>query len=266
MYPYISLGSFNLSTHLLLDLLAAIVVGLLARYRSRREYPNLPAAELVDLIFYLFCGVLGGALVGAVLPYLVMFLFGRPMPPYWWMGWQNWFGAVTGGSLAGLLFCRRYRRPLGWSYDLFAPLLPIALAIVRTGCLMAGDSQGKLTRSWVALYLPDAEGYWAYRYPTQPVDIAMNLLIAAILFGFAAWVRRSGRPQGWPFAGFLFWLYVLLFCTQRLYFEFWRADTPVLWGPFTWNHLYCLLGLAAALAGMLSGSGCWRARNTAPRR
>jgi phosphatidylglycerol:prolipoprotein diacylglycerol transferase len=252
MYPEIMLGSFGLSTHLLLDILAAVALGVGMRLRSRRAFPNFTFYFAVDLLFYLFCGVLSGALLGATLPYLVMSWFGHPLPPYWYMGWQNWFGAVAGGSLAGLLFCRRYNRPVGWSFDLLAPLLPVSLAIVRIGCLMAGDSQGKLTTHWPALVLPDTQGVWASRYPTQIADIGMNILIAVVLFSFESWsTRRKG--SGWPFAGFLFWLYVLIFCAQRMYFEFWRADTLVLVAPFTWNHLYCVIGLILAGVGITYG-------------
>ncbi len=57
---------------------------------------------------------------------------------------------------------------MGWSFDLFAPLLPLALAIVRTGCLLAGDSYGKETTAWPAMVLPDVNGVWVSRYPAQP--------------------------------------------------------------------------------------------------
>ena len=254
MIPDVAIGAFVLKTHLLTNLAAGLVVGAWARRRSLSRFPVFGLHEKIDLVFYLFCGVLGGALVGATLPYVLMSLGGTPMPPWWWMGWQNWFGAVTGGALSGLLYCYRNQRPVGWSFDLFAPLLPVGLAIVRVGCLLAGDSQGKLTTAWPAMVLPDPNGVWASRYPTQPVDIAINVLLAGVLFGFekargALW----HKPASWPFEGFVFWLYVLLFCSQRFYFEFWRADTPVLWYPFSWNHLYCVMGLGLAVWGMWRG-------------
>ena len=102
MYPEIMLGSFGLSTHLLLNILAAVVMGVGMRIRSRQHYPNPSFHFVVDLLFYLFCGVLSGALLAATLPYLVMSWFGHPLPPYWYMGWQSWFGALAGGSLSGL--------------------------------------------------------------------------------------------------------------------------------------------------------------------
>lgn len=254
MYPTIHIGSFALSTHLILNLLAAIAVGVAANRRSKVRGYHANINEIIDLVFYLALGVLGGAYLGLFIPYTVNHFFtGQPAPTQWWLSGQNWFGAVTGGLLAGLLYCKRHQRPVGWSLDLFAPLLPLGLAIVRIGCTLAGDSQGKLTNSWMAMRLPDDHGVWANRYPTQIVDALLNLLILFILLGFERWVAKSGKPRGWPFEGFLFWLYVLLFCGQRLYFEAWRADTPLLVGSLTWNHLYSLLGFLAALVAIAWG-------------
>ena len=253
MYPAILIGSFKLSTHLILNLLAVVALSIAAarRMKARGYYADVNVA--INLIFYLALGVLAGAYLALFIPYTVNYLTGQLAPAQWWLSGQNWFGAVAGGSLAGLLYCKRHQRPIGWSFDLFAPLLPLTLAIVRIGCLLAGDSYGKLTTSWLAMRLPDDHGLWASRYPTQIVDALLNLLILFILLGFERWAARRGKPQGWPFEGFLFWLYTLLFCGQRLYFETWRGDTPPLIGSLSWNHLYSLLGLLAALAGITWG-------------
>ncbi len=253
MYPHILIGSYKLSTHLILNLLAAIAVGVMAQRRAVARGYRSTVTEIIDIVFYLALGVLGGAYLGLLIPYTINHFTGLAAPQDWWLSGQNWFGAVTGGSIAGLIYCRRNNRPVGWSFDLFAPLLPLGLAIVRVGCQLAGDSYGKLTNSWLAMRLPDDHGLWASRYPTQIVDALINLLILLILVGFEWWVARSGKPRGWPFEGFIFWLYVLLFCGQRLYFEGWRGDTPVLPGGLTWNHVYSLLGFIAAVVGIVYG-------------
>lgn len=91
------------------------------------------------------------------------------------------------------------------------------------------------------------------RYPTQLVSLAMNLLLACILFGFEFYGRRRGRPSGWPFPGFLFLLYVELYCLGRIYFEFWRADMYPWVGPLTYTHLYCFIGIILATWAIARG-------------
>jgi len=262
MHPTIYIGSFALRTHLVLNLLGALVFGVWAWQRSRKDFPSFTTIQTIDLIFYLFCGILGGALIGATLPYWVNALFGQPIPSLLWMGWQNWFGAVAGGALAGWFYARRNGHPVGLSFDLFAPLIPVALIFIRIGCLMAGDSEGKLTTVWPAMVLPDSNGVWASRYPTQIVDILIGIVIATILFSYDRFVVKVfHQAVPWPFAGFKFWLYVILFCGQRLYFEFWRADTPSLVGTLTWNHLYAAIGLLLASWVVVTQS---RKRNNVP--
>ena len=120
-------------------------------------------------------------------------------------------------------------------------------AVGRVGCVMAGCCCGIETTAWPALVLPDTEGVWVSRYPTQFADILANLLIAATILVFERHAQRKGRLlQAWPFDGFLFLIYVWLYCLQRFFVEFWRDDWPVLFGPFTWTHLYCAIGFVLA--------------------
>lgn len=85
------------------------------------------------------------------------------------------------------------------------------------------------------------------RYPTRIADILANLAIVGVILAVEAYgARRHSKPTGWPFSGFLFLLYVALYCVQRFLVEFGRADMPPLVGPFTWIHLYCAVGFALA--------------------
>ena len=167
-------------------------------------------------------------------------------------------GAVTGGAVVGFIWVRRRSFPVGASFDALAPLLPIALAIIRIGCYVNADAYGRPTDSWIAMWLPDARGSYAWRYPTQFVSIGMNLLLAAVLFGFEAYARRVRKEDGWPFQGFLFLLYVELYCLGRMYFEFWRDDMYPWLGPLTYTHLYCIAGI------LLASWAIWRGLRRAP--
>jgi phosphatidylglycerol:prolipoprotein diacylglycerol transferase len=168
-------------------------------------------------------------------------------------------GAVAGGALVGYLWVRWRSFPVGASFDAFAPLLPLALAIIRIGCFLSADAYGRPTDSWIAMWLPNVHGVYAMRYPAQLVSLGMNLLLAGVLFGFEAYTQRRGKPRGWPFPGFLFLLYVELYCLGRFYFEFWRDDMYPWLGPLTYTHLYCILGIG------LSTWAIWRGLRSAHR-
>ncbi|NOZ50795.1 MAG: hypothetical protein GXP37_12235 [Chloroflexi bacterium] len=254
MYPTIEIGSVQVATYSLAEFLAVFVLFVGVHQRQR----HLPKAARDDHFLIGFMLVVSGALLGAWLganlPHLVDRLLGRQAPPLsWWQG-RHWMGVVSGGALAGYLYCRKYGLPVGLRFDLFAPMLPLTLATVRLGCLAAGCCYGLPTDAWPGMVLPDINGLWVSRYPTRITSMIANILIALILLGFERYARQHLRkPRGWPFPGFLFLLYLQLYAIQRFFFEFWRADMPHLAGAFTWTHLYSLLWIVFATAGMAQG-------------
>lgn len=252
MYPQITLGGFRVGTYLVMYALALVVLGVVVWRRDHRacRLAGEPAGSVhrtIDALFYVLLGTILGGWVAGVLPPLAGWALGTPLSPAWWAVPLYWPGQLGGGSLAGVLYCRRRAIPAGRAFDIAAPAVPLAQAIGRVGCLMAGCCYGKVTEGPLALFLPDIHGVWAMRYPTRIADILANLTIVGIVLAAEAYgARRHGRPIGWPFPGFLFLLYVALYCLQRFVVEFGRADMPSLVGPLTWIHLYCAAGFALA--------------------
>jgi len=233
--------------HVFFDGLAILVLAIGAHFRLRWHPAYTPSLLLDGLINSVWAGLLAAWLPNLITP-LRAVLTGDSIPLGWWRaGLDNWMLAVAGAALAGYVFLRRRNLPVLLVFDAFAPLLAIALAVVRIGCAVNGDAFGKVTTSWVAMWLPDVNGTYAWRYPAQYVSIAMNLFIAWLILGFE-WqsVHRWHKRRGWPFDGFLFCLYLILYCAQRFYFEFWRGDKPIIAGAFTITHVYCVLGIALA--------------------
>jgi phosphatidylglycerol:prolipoprotein diacylglycerol transferase len=254
MYPFIFIGPLKISTHLISNMLTLLLFVFLVRRRTTRVAQSLSVHDEIDSIFYLFIGVITGAWLGYTLPYLVKYILGESVPLGWIFQGTHWMGAVAGGWFAGSLYSRRNNLPFWQLADCYAPVLALALAIGRTGCLLYGDAYGRLSTSWLAVRLPDVYGVWAYRFPTQYASMIMNGLIAAGLFAFEYYAQKKlGTLIRMPFDGFLFLLYIELYCIQRFIFEFWRGDMPILFGPFTWTHLYCLIGTVMASLGIMKG-------------
>ena len=253
MHPFITLGRVQLPLYSLMELLSIVTLILGVRYRQRRtDLPFHPG--YVTTILFIALGGLLGAWLGANLPWLLNRVAGRYAPPLSWFEGRHWMGLVTGGALFGALYCHRHHLPLGKSFDVYAPVLPIMLAVIRLGCLSGGCCYGKETASWLARSLPLSRGIWLDRYPTRIASIIVNLLIAAMLLAFERFSKnRFGKSSGWPFPGFLFLMYIELYAVQRFFLEFWRADMPILFGRFTWTHLYAALWIAAATWGLWRG-------------
>jgi phosphatidylglycerol:prolipoprotein diacylglycerol transferase len=154
-------------------------------------------------------------------------------------------GALLGASAAGAVACRLMGWDWRWAFDLVCVPVPLAQAIGRLACHHAHCCYGRPTGSWLALVLPDAHGHVLPRYPTQLLSAGANLVIFGALLSLATQRRRRGDP--WPFQGFLYAAFLVLYAAKRFGMEFLRATDPAILGPLNWPQLVCL--------GILGGAG-----------
>lgn len=254
MYPTLHLGPYNLSTHTLLNVAAGSVAFAGIWWRSRRTTLPRNFSDLIDIFFHVLIGGCLGAWLAASLPSLFHYLNGDVNDQRWWASGNQWMGVLAGSSLATYWYYKRRGLPYTQAFEVAAPLIPLVQAVGRVGCLLHGDAYGRPATGWPAMLLPDVNGVWVSRYPTQLVDILANLVIFFLLLLVERLaVQRTGRPGGWPFDGFTFLLYIILYSVQRSIFEFWRGDMPLFYGALTWTHFYCAIAILLALWGMARG-------------
>ena len=123
-------------------------------------------------------------------------------------------GALIGGIAAGWLWFRGVGISTGRAFDLWVVPAPVGQAIGRLGCLAAACCHGKPTDSWLGLHLPDHDGFWAVRFPTQLLSAAADLLIFLILLRLERALAR--RPSA-HFPGALTVAYLLLILASALW-------------------------------------------------
>ena len=73
-------------------------------------------------------------------------------------------------------------------------------------------------------------------------------------FQVSAYGRAYGKPEGYPFPGFIFWMFIFLFALKRFFVQFLRFDYRPVAGLLSWIHL----GLLAAL--LISGVYLFKGR------
>lgn len=246
MLPTLELGPWQISTYRAMQNLALLVAGMYAFYRLVRGLDQPPHVILRGVALIILAGYLSRYLVRAAVVVQDLFCTGDLS----WMSGSSFAGAVAGGSLMWLLYCWQHRLPVGRAFDLGLALpLPLGQVIGRLGCLAAGCCFGRPTTSWLGVYLPNHEGLWAVRYPTQLLAAAANFIIVFTLLIVEWYGKRRARAQkrqNWPFAGFLFLLYLNLYCLKRFVLEFLRGDGIPLLGPVTWVHTYTVVTFLAS--------------------
>lgn len=110
-----------------------------------------------------------------------------------------------------LLRILRLSLPAFWDVAIFTIL--VGMFFTRIGCLLNGCCAGRPSKTWMGSYLPNRNGVWEKRIPTQSLEAAW----AVVLLVCAVAVRRS-----LPFSGALFLLIALGYASGRMLMEFAR--------------------------------------------
>ncbi|MCC7129170.1 MAG: prolipoprotein diacylglyceryl transferase [Anaerolineae bacterium UTCFX2] len=168
-----------------------------------------------------------------------------------WRGGLGLPGAVLGGSIALLLFCRRNKHDFLALADIAAPGLALGQAIGRWGNFINQEVYGAPSNlPWAvkidpAYRLPGYENIATY-HPLFLYESLWNLLNLGVLL----WLSR--KYANWLKKGDLLLVYLIIYPLGRFLLEFLRLD-PSRVGPVNINQL--LMGLVALAA---AGGLAWR--------
>ncbi|MCX5954902.1 MAG: prolipoprotein diacylglyceryl transferase [Cyanobacteria bacterium] len=206
-----------IATAVLLGLLLAMRLG-----RRRGIDPNLIADLLPVLV--------AGAVIGARAYYVA--LEWRQYQGHWidalaiWRGGIAIHGALIGGSLATVLFCRWRRQPFWALLDVLVPAVALGQAIGRWGNFFNSEAFGLPTELPWKLTIPiqnrpieflDAETF----HPTFLYESLWNLGVLALLL---ALFRAASRGRIQLPAGALSCVYLMAYSSGRLWIEALRLD------------------------------------------
>lgn len=242
MLPEVGLGPLHLTGYYLATTLGICLAAVLGHDRFVRlgGYPRRWAGEAAAVIV---AAGIAGAAGGYAL--VIAATSGRGLGDALGGG-SSILGGLTAAALAGAAYARYRGVGLGLAADLAVVPVPLGQAIGRLGCFAGGCCHGRETSSWLGVRLPDENGLWALRFPTQLVSAAVDACFFAILLLVEGRLRRSTR--GVPFPGFLFLLFVQLYCIKRVLIEFLRAE-PRLPPPLSgvsWAQAVAALALVVA--------------------
>jgi phosphatidylglycerol:prolipoprotein diacylglycerol transferase len=168
------------------------------------------------------------------------------------------FGGLIFGTIAGLVFIKRWSLPARPMLDAAAPAIMLGYAIGRIGCQISGDGDWG-SRSNMALK-PDWLPAWAWAqtydnnvvaaviplpgvYPTAMYETVMALACFALLWA----LRKHVFKAGW-----LFSVYLLLAGVERLLIEQIRVNPVFDLGGFhaTQAEMIALMMIGCGLVGM----------------
>ena len=223
-------------------MLTAVLLGGWLTYREAQRRMRLTEETLMVGSIGLVGGVMGAKL--SMLVFLGPTDFWRLLPTIPSHG-AALSGALIGGYI-GVVLAERVLRVDRCTGDLVAPFIPLSQAIGRLGNFLAGDAYGTPTS------LPWAVNQaGAYRHPAQLYELALDLMLFAVLW---RWRYRSFRD------GELFRMYVVGYAIIRFPMEFLRYQpTPLDFLGLTlvqWLCIAAVLGFGYQLYLQRRGVAC----------
>lgn len=204
--------------------LTAVLLGIwiISREGKKKGYPS---ELLSDLMFWVLLGGIIGARLLYVFTHLSWYMSHPQFIPAIWEGGISLHGAILGGMISFLLYCRAKKLSPWELGDIFTLPIPLGAAIGRIGCFVNPyDDFGNLCspHEFPSFLSPllcmhfywDPEG--VYRLPWPLIDGLVQLLNFFLLI----WLYRK-KILG---TGEYFFFYIILHSFERFILEIWRNE------------------------------------------
>jgi len=243
MYPVlVQLGTFELRSYGIIVALSFVLGLWLSAKEAKRK--GLDPGLIQDFSFYALLGGIIGARIYFVLFSEPAYFLKKP----WeilavWHGGIGIIGALLGGFVTALWYCRRRKLPIWRFADTLAPGLALGQAAGIFACVLNGDSYGKPTNLAWAITYTDPRAMAPLNIPLHPVEIYE--MAAYFLVFLLVWQTR----QKYNTEGFAFLTYLAGYGAARISVEFFRGNPAT----FAWGipaaQVFGVALILAAIAG-----------------
>jgi len=215
LFPHTALETPTYYVLFLLGLLGAIILG-----TRRAQTFHLSPVRVVDFGITVFVAGVAGARIFHIFFEAPDYYLAHPIRVFYlWQGGFVLYGGILFGILAGYLFLKYLKEPIGAWGDLTGPCVFLGIAIGRMACLAAGCCHGSVTDwSWGMIFTDprSAAPLHVPLHPTQALEMIFTFLLAMVFHKF---VKGPTRMSGSSFV----WM-LILYSIFRFAIEFLRGD------------------------------------------
>lgn len=139
-----------------------------------------------------------------------------------WNGGIAIYGAIIGGIITAIVFCKKRKIKLLDLCDFCAPYLALCQSIGRWGNFVNREAYGEITNSFLKMGIfNDSIGEYIYVQPTFLYESICTFIIFCVLYSY----RHNKK-----FSGEIFYLYMTLYGMARFVVEGFRSDSLYLYG------------------------------------
>lgn len=240
MYPVLlTIGPLTLYSFGLMAAMA-FLAGYYVVEREFRRNEALRKGLGGELVFAALVGGLVGARVYYFIEHWSEFV-GAPLDMIFSGAGFVWYGGLAGGTLAVFGLCRLRKYSLARAADAIAPALALGYGIGRIGCFLSGDGD----------YGPPSDLPWAMAFPDGMVPTTQSVHPTPLYEALLSWAIFAFLIRVRPYrsrAGGMFWTYLLLASSERIFIEFYRLTPKVAYGL----TLAQLISLALLIVGLVA--------------
>jgi phosphatidylglycerol:prolipoprotein diacylglycerol transferase len=232
MYPVLfEIGDFKIYSYGVMLTLAFIGGIILSTYNAKAYKINK------NIIINLACWIIISALIGAKLLYILLdwkYFLKNPKVLFQRAGFVL-YGGLISATLVGVVYLKKKTK--SWERvwrigDIIAPSLALGESITRIGCFLYGCCYGKPCDFIVAIKFPACAPFG--NIPVHPTQIYTLIACFFIFLYLFYHLRRK------PYAGKIFFLYILLHSIQRSLIDNLRGDLQIIWLNLTFTQIIAI--------------------------
>ncbi|SHE39803.1 phosphatidylglycerol:prolipoprotein diacylglycerol transferase [Caldanaerobius fijiensis DSM 17918] len=187
----------------------AISIGIGMYYLYKKAIANGYDDDFITnlLLLVVICGVIGARLM-FVLTNTPQWFINDPLQILKvYQGGLSWHGAVLGGFLAGLWYCRKKGKRINPLEDYAVVGLAVGNILVRIGNIFNHEVLGRTT-------------IFAFRrWPDQLIGVSIGIILLIRYF----YLQKKGVPEGYQFWSFIFYYQLIRGVVEETF-----KDTPLL--------------------------------------
>jgi len=218
-------GGFELRWYGLMILLAVVAGMYILLSRARKK--GISKDDIYGLLPWIIVGGMLGARLFHIVDNLGYYLKNPLLILQFQQGGLAIWGALIGGAIATVIYCRVRKLSLIRIADAAVPALLVGQIVGRVGCIINGDSYGSLTNlPWGFIYTnPGAlipSSYWGLPTHPYPVyEMLWNEIILLVLLKLEHVFKKDGM---------MFFSYLVLYAVGRFILTFVRQENTWFWG------------------------------------
>lgn len=258
-----SLGTLDIHYYGLVYALGFLFVYWWLRRKSKQGKFSLTKDQIdTFMILAILGGVIGGRL-GEFLFFQQKILFTNPLQVLKiWEGGMSIHGGILGFLFTTHLFCRKHKKKLYEITD--NVVIPASLVLVfgRIANFINAELIGTITSiPWAVNWFGErgTNGELIGRHPSTIYEAIKNLVVFIILVIVNKKQEVKNKLSKKFKAGYLTWLFVLLYGGLRVISDIWRADDKWLFGIIGTGQLLSLI--MAILAIIILIRNYWSKKN-----